>query len=553
MKKYDKKVRILAGLCGVAAVIICAYAAAGLYYNTHFFPCTSVNSTDISGMTLDGARAAIQEESEHYALHIHTRGNQEEMIYGTEFALLYEYDDNVLAEFLKSQKFWEWGLHIFEASKYEMPVLAAYDDKKLEELISALPCLDSQNMIKPENAYLSYDAEQGFHIVPEVNGSIVRAGDFKKQVQKAVENAVTDLSLEELNLYEEPEIRQDNEELNAEYNLLAPYLKTKIVYRFGDTSETLDAGTFYEWISVDERKTVSVDEEKIKEYVKNMAREYNTAYSQRTLETSYGETVTISTGPYGWLINQPEEVTVLKEALLSCESQDREPVYYTTAASHNEPDYGDTYVEINLSAQHLFFYKEGKLIIESDFVSGNESRGMATPEGIFPLTYKERNATLKGQGYASPVSYWMPFNQNIGMHDSSWRKSYGKDIYKKNGSHGCINLPPEAAKVIYENIEQGMPILCYYLSGTAYQEETILENEEISNIIEAEPLDIPETEWPDSMLQQEIPPEGVVPEPVLPDGGVPEPVLPDGVTPEPISPDEITLLPVIPEAVPGET
>src|SRR5699024_3420396 len=111
-----------------------------------------------------------------------------------------------------------------------------------------------------------------------------------------------------------------------------------------------------------------------------------------------------------------------------------------------------------------YFYKEEKLLVESDFVSGNVARGYTTPPGAYPLTYKERNATLRGQGYASPVSYWMPFNGGIGMHDASWRSSFGGTIYKTNGSHGCINLPYAAAKTIYENISKGMPVLCYNLA-----------------------------------------------------------------------------------------
>ena len=169
---------------------------------------------------------------------------------------------------------------------------------------------------------------------------------------------------------------------------------------------------------------------------------------------------------YGWKINQSEETEALKQILLSCESQEREPVYSQTAASHDANDYGNTYAEINLTAQHMFFYKEGKLVVESDFVSGNESRGWSTPAGVYPLTYKQRNATLKGENYATPVSYWMPFNGGIGMHDAYWRSSFGGRIYKTNGSHGCINLPPAVAKTIYENISAGMPVLCYHLDGS---------------------------------------------------------------------------------------
>ena len=123
-------------------------------------------------------------------------------------------------------------------------------------------------------------------------------------------------------------------------------------------------------------------------------------------------------------------------------------------------------MEINLTAQHLYFYVDGKLLVQSDFVSGNAAKGWSTPAGAYALTYKQRNATLKGQGYATPVSYWMPFNGGIGLHDANWRKTFGGTIYKNNGSHGCINLPSAVAKTIYENISAGDPVLCYHLDGT---------------------------------------------------------------------------------------
>ena len=68
---------------------------------------------------------------------------------------------------------------------------------------------------------------------------------------------------------------------------------------------------------------------------------------------------------------------------------------------------------------------------------------------------------MTGETYATPVKYWMPFNGNIGMHDASWRKEFGGEIYRTNGSHGCINLPEEIAETIYGYVEQGFPVVCY--------------------------------------------------------------------------------------------
>lgn len=56
----------------------------------------------------------------------------------------------------------------------------------------------------------------------------------------------------------------------------------------------------------------------------------------------------------------------------------------------------------------------------------------------------------------------MPFNGGIGIHDAIWRSQFGGNIYKTNGSHGCVNAPPYLAQKIFENIEPGTPIVCYY-------------------------------------------------------------------------------------------
>ena len=106
--------------------------------------------------------------------------------------------------------------------------------------------------------------------------------------------------------------------------------------------------------------------------------------------------------------------------------------------------------------------KDKEVILESKFVSGNAARGWGTPSGVFGLTYKTRNAVLRGENYETPVNYWMPFNHNIGMHDATWRGSFGGDIYKTNGSHGCINLPFGNAEKIYNFVETNMPVVCYY-------------------------------------------------------------------------------------------
>jgi hypothetical protein len=72
-----------------------------------------------------------------------------------------------------------------------------------------------------------------------------------------------------------------------------------------------------------------------------------------------------------------------------------------------------------------------------------------------------RNQTLSGQGYASPVDYWMPFNNGVGIHDMQSRAYFGGTIYLGSGSHGCVNTPLSAVKLIYDQIEEGVPVIVY--------------------------------------------------------------------------------------------
>ena len=239
-------------------------------------------------------------------------------------------------------------------------------------------------------------------------------------------------------------------------------MHTTVTYRFGNRSEVLDGEKIHAWLVSDGQGGVSLNESKIGEYVSWLAQTYNTAYKPKSLKTSYGQTVTISKSVYGWKINQKEETEALKQLLLSCESQEREPVYSQTAAVHDENDYGNTYVEIDYTNQHLWYYKEGSLVTEADIVSGKLSNGNGSPDGIYKIVYRQSPAVLKGEDYESNVTYFMPFAYNVGIHDAAWRSAFGGNIYINSGSHGCINVPYDCATAIYQNIEVGTPVVAYY-------------------------------------------------------------------------------------------
>ena len=463
----------IAAVCGGVVVLVGAVGG-GLYwhesskYKTCFLPGTIVDGMDVTGKTASEVEDAIMEQLKGYTLTINGREDLSESITGESVGLYAEFDDT-LDKAIASQKPMDWGKYRFGKAVNEVntDALLRYSDDMLNEAVEGLSCMDEENMREPEDAKISdYDSVTGsYSIIKEDEGTELQEDKVKEAVATAIMSLAESVDLEEQGCYLAPSVTSEDEALKTACETMNKYVGAKITYKFGDKAETLNGNEIHNWLTVN-GTSVSVSESKAAEYVKNLASTCNTAYKPKTLKTSYGKTVTITTGNYGWKIDQAKETAALVSLIKNGEQTSREPEYSQKAASHSGNDYGNTYVEINLTAQHLYFYANGKLLVESDFVSGNAAKGWSTPAGAYSITYKQRNATLKGQGYATPVSYWMPFNGGIGLHDANWRKTLGGTIYKNGGSHGCVNLPPAVAKTIYENISAGDPVLCYHLDGT---------------------------------------------------------------------------------------
>ena len=119
-----------------------------------------------------------------------------------------------------------------------------------------------------------------------------------------------------------------------------------------------------------------------------------------------------------------------------------------------------TYVYISISSQTLSFFENGTEVLTCPVVTGCVTAGNGTPKGVYRVTEKIRNATLRGDDYESFVSYWIGFIGSMyGMHDASWRSSFGGTIYYSNGSHGCVNMPYSSVAQLFSMVEVGTPVI----------------------------------------------------------------------------------------------
>lgn len=466
------------------SVGVVTYLAISLYYNNHFYKNTMINGIDVSNLTVIQAEQAINAKVNSYILTLKGRKDMSEQIKGEDIDLHTVFDRR-LTELLDEQNDFAWPVSLFKTHGLEINTTLAYEESMLKKQFDALACFEEANIVEPANAYISAYGVNGYEIIPEDLGAKVEVDILYKAVKKAIITLEPSLSLEKVACYQEPKV-------NAQYPALLKAMKemnqivsANITYQFGEVTEIVDGNRINQWISVNDEYQVTLDLKKIKEFVDYIGKNYNSFGRVRTFTTTYGAVLQIKGGDYGWWLNRSKEAEELTELVLSGQKLVRQPVYLQTARQYGADDVGNTYVEINLTAQHLFLYKDGILILESDFVSGNLSKSYGTPTGTYPIQYKENDAVLIGEDYESPVKYWMPFNGNIGLHDASWRKSFGKDIYLKNGSHGCINMPKAAAKTMFENVARGVPVIVYELPGTENYEikkekskENIKETEE---------------------------------------------------------------------------
>ena len=114
-------------------------------------------------------------------------------------------------------------------------------------------------------------------------------------------------------------------------------------------------------------------------------------------------------------------------------------------------------VFIIISQQRMWACSGQMLVQTSPITTGkyDASGNSGTPTGEFGIYAKERNRYLVGPGYRAKVQYWMPFHRGYGMHDASWRRSFGGSDYGRVGSHGCVNMPTDQAERLYNWIKIG--------------------------------------------------------------------------------------------------
>jgi len=456
IKNYKK---IVIGIIIVLCTLLIFYFGMTVYFINHFYFDSSINGINVSVKSVENVEFLMASNLQDYRLNLKERGGKSEQIKAADVGLRYQSDEE-FKKLKESQNPFSWILACFNTKDFKMTVGVTYDEKLLKEKIDKLACFDSSQLIEPKNPSFQF-RDNSYVIVDEIPGNKVDKDILYAHIADVLLKKSVEMDLEAINCYIKPQYHSKSQKIIEVKDTLNKYLSSTINYTFGSSKKVLDSVTINKWLTVDENFKVVVEKNKVEEYIDMLSEKYNTTGRIRNFATSLGKTIQIGGGDFSRPINKAKETQSLIAAIKEGGIITKEPAYDQTVFSNNNSDIGNTYVEIDLTKQYIWFYKNGSLIVKGDVVTGNVSSGHTTPTGVYSLKYKAKNAVLRGPGYAAPVNFWMPFNGGIGMHDANWRSAFGGNIYKTNGSHGCINCPQNIANAIYNNIEAETPVICY--------------------------------------------------------------------------------------------
>ena len=426
-KKKKKGLKIAISVILLVILAVGAGAAYYLYRQVNsglFFKETKINGYDVSDKTCKEVLLMLEQDYSTPKITVTEGGETAEVL--TLADMGYTINEKKLLSSIEScmrDQNVSLLFSLMDGNTFEVEIPFDYDEAAFKANVCAARF--AKPRVASTDATMEYDGKE-YYIKPETYGTEFDDADLQVMIKDTADKLVAadrpqkDVTVEfPSGLYYVPAVTQNDSEMNTTMNIYNSFCKADIRLTFGDEQEEIDWSTIKDWLTIED-----------------------------------GEGV------------MDGEAEQLLADIRSNTEVEREPVYAVKGYKREgKDDLCGNYVEVDLTAQHLWFYKDGELVVETDVVTGLPKDGRETATGVFSIPYKQSPSVLSGgQGngaWNTDVQYWMPFHDGQGLHDAWWRNEFGGTIYQTNGSHGCVNLPPAAAKTIYDNMEEQMAIILY--------------------------------------------------------------------------------------------
>lgn len=458
-------VALLLAIVGAATI---AYSNSKDYSDPSLPEGLTVNGVNCSKMSYEEASKALTDEWNSRHLQIVGKLGETMADY-TDFGCRYDLQDQLSN--LKKNHLMAAALNHYFHVPFDVTIAMKVKDfsADFKDRVRKSDFLNREGVTETQDAYVDLD-DPNFPIIPEVYGTKADPEAFLEDILHSIGAGQFRFEYDETAYLSTPKIKSDDPQLKDYQKFCRKYLNQKITYKFGSKTFTLSAKKLRSLMRDD--LTGKADETAVAKFVQSLKKEYDIAGGELTFHSLTGKTFKVSRGDFIWVIDPDGEAAKLTDDINSHKDVSRKPVYLQEGVGEysKDLDIGKTYVDVDLSRQHVYYFKDGKKQFDCSCVSGCIAAGHGTPTGIYQILSKNTHITLVGGGkkgskgyYESPVSYWMAFIGNsIGLHDATWRNTFGGDIYKYSGSHGCVNLPLKKAGQLYKMLDYGTPVIVHY-------------------------------------------------------------------------------------------
>lgn len=452
----------------VAAIAAATYLGGVAYFSSTYLPGTSVNGVDVSLKTPSDVAAAEQEALAQYSLHV-TGDGVDLTIAAADVDLTCDATSSA-QEALSSVSPWAWPLEIARTRELTVEGELSFDADKLLELLTPFVDASAQQVADGGISGISFDEAQGVFVLDEQYVPYHLDLDVvTSKVAEAFEERAESLELGEDCLAEGSALQEAVDQANS-YVSAATTLTLGGQHAFDVTADRI-AG----WVVFNDDLTASLDGDAILSWCKGELSDLLDSYgSERAYTRPDGVTCTVNDGSrrfgtstYGWITDGTALSDLLVAAIQAGQPSTVDIPVKQSAVTVNPggQDWGDRYIDVDLTRQHAIFFDGGTVIWEADITSGQPNLNRETPTGVWKVTSRlSGDINLKGPidpdtgepEWDSHVQFWVGVvGSEVGFHNAPWQSVFGGQIYTWNGSHGCIRLDYDDAEALYELVTVG--------------------------------------------------------------------------------------------------
>lgn len=445
----------------VVGGVVIIYLLGVLLFWSRFVPGTTVNGIPVGFLTRGDAFVNAVSQTKQQTLTFLRRDGFSEILTYEDLGVIRVSDAQIL-EIQRSP--WLWFLDFGKA--YDFPETYDYDEDTVYQAMLGLDCVSSEYQVDPQDAHIGLLSDGSVRFFPATNGSVIEKDRLLTCILESLSSHTDVLDLEALGCYQEIDLSARDQDMKLDSNVS---FSSFMLDMGADVVEEIPESVLDSFVEETEDGQV-LRYSLVYSYVQSLAVKYDTWNQTQKFKTIDGKILTLShteNDTYlGWKLDVDQTANQLCSDLLSKKTSGT-ALWLGKGMVHEKQDIGDTYVELSIAKQHLWYVKDGEVVLDTDVITGLDSDAKRrTPTGMFKTMDFYEDYTMHGDDYTAFSEYFIRLTPNgIGIHDASWKSEFGGGLYKTEGSHGCINTPYEKVKVLYQELQQywpqSIPVIIY--------------------------------------------------------------------------------------------